>query len=208
MPKWYNKSGSGFTDKQRKQLVTSKQICQTCKKEFIQTSYNPKLKQFCSLKCNKNITEKYCTSCKIIKSVDKWGKNKASHDGLQSWCIKCRQKKSEEYFEKNKSIIFERNTKYRLKTRLSLLKILGNKCVNCGDTKISHLQIDHINNDGNKERKESNQSGFTQKILMDYLHNKRNIKRLQVLCANCNYEKQLFRGNFLKYIDEVLKEIA
>ena len=43
---------------------------------------------------------KYCTKCKIEKSLSEFGKNKSKEDGLTYWCKKCLKKYREENKEK------------------------------------------------------------------------------------------------------------
>jgi hypothetical protein len=60
----------------------------------------------------------------------------------------------------------------------------------CEEKEIKFLALDHINNDGNKQRNEIG-SGIQM-----YLFIKRNMpKDIQVLCHNCN----LAKGNYGKY---------
>ena len=74
---------------------------------------------------------------------------------------------------------------YRKKVRENLIIAYGGKCVCCGETEMKFLALDHINNDGNKQRKEIG-SGIQM-----YLYIKRNMpKDIQVLCHNCNIAKK------------------
>lgn len=149
-----------------------------------------------------------CKRCGIFKPLSEWGKNKASSTGLQSWCMVCRIADSKVYTEKNRKRIGEVSAKCRIKRRLQLLSKLGKQCVNCGENKVEFLQIDHVNNDGGQERKENGVRGMTTKIINEYLNGKLDIKRIQILCANCNYEKQYVSDRLLRYIDEVKNEIG
>ena len=65
----------------------------------------------------------------------------------------------------------------------------GRKCAWCGETNPAFLTIDHINNDGNRERLQYGSGGVF------YLHVVRAgfPTNLQVLCFNCNCAKG-FRG--------------
>jgi len=74
---------------------------------------------------------------------------------------------------------------YRKKVRQELVIIYGGKCICCGETKIEFLALDHINNDGNIQRKTIG-SGIQM-----YLYIKRTKpKDIQVLCHNCNIAKK------------------
>ena len=74
---------------------------------------------------------------------------------------------------------------YRKKIREELVIAYGGKCNCCGEAKIEFLALDHINNDGNIQRKEIG-SG-----IKFYLYLKRTTpKDIQVLCHNCNLAKK------------------
>ncbi len=61
--------------------------------------------------------------------------------------------------------------------RKSILHTLGNSCVCCGETEEIYLEIDHVFNDGSKDKAPS-----LKKI-------KENKERYQILCCNCNRAK-------------------
>jgi len=68
------------------------------------------------------------------------------------------------------------SSSYRDK-RKSMLDTLGNRCVCCGETEEIYLEIDHVFNDGSKDKAPS-----LKKI-------KENKERYQILCCNCNRAK-------------------
>ena len=51
------------------------------------------------------------------------------------------------------------------------------------------MNFDHINNDGKEDRGKKN------KLNISYYYNHPDIaqQKLQILCCNCNYKKELFR---------------
>lgn len=72
--------------------------------------------------------------------------------------------------------------------RLATLAALGGKCVRCGFDDYRALQIDHINGEGNKERKQSSAyTGYQRKVLESFL---RGENKYQLLCSNCNWIKR------------------
>jgi hypothetical protein len=76
--------------------------------------------------------------------------------------------------------------------RLSVLEHYGNQCVCCGETNKKYLQIDHINNDGNIQRKEQPDlrgSRLFKKYIKDGFPTD-----LQILCANCHFAKSFYGG--------------
>ena len=87
--------------------------------------------------------------------------------------------------------IIRRNLRNREKCRKSrenVLITLGGKCIKCGFNDFRALQIDHIKNDGFKERrKKLSIFDFNKNVMESYL---RNENRYQILCANCNWIKR------------------
>lgn len=92
--------------------------------------------------------------------------------------------------------------KYKDKHRETIVEILGgNKCsckgINCwheGECIVNDrrcIQIDHINDDGHKERRSV--TDYRQ-VYVKYSNNPEMVKQnLQLLCANCNWVKRFNR---------------
>lgn len=93
-----------------------------------------------------------------------------------------------EYYQNNPNKAVEHSKKVREKVRDQVFDILGTrKCIKCGFSDIRALQFDHINGDGGK-------LGYR---LTFYRDNPEFTKKtLQVLCANCNFIKRHFRGEY------------
>ena len=73
------------------------------------------------------------------------------------------------------------------------IKILGGKCVECGCSDIRVLEIDHINGDGGKERKQKGHYHIGEAIVQ---HPEEAFKKYQVLYANCNLLKMKLNNEF------------
>ena len=74
--------------------------------------------------------------------------------------------------------------------RVVLIQALGGCCVKCGYTDdIRALQLDHINGDGYKDRKEKGKAGKVYRYYVNKLDEAKLI--LQVLCANCHAIKSI-----------------
>jgi hypothetical protein len=91
--------------------------------------------------------------------------------------------------EKAKALSRKSNTKKQKETRNKILELLGSKCNNpeCpiprNKMDIRALQVDHINDNGYKERKQLKQYQMYKRVLKypeDY----------QLLCAYCNWLKK------------------
>jgi hypothetical protein len=169
---------------------------------------------------------KKCTKCGIERegSLLCFYKDKSKIDGLHSTCKSCDNDLTS-LKRKNPKYIFEFNKyqkiwlkKYRQtpkhkewrrkalivqsqkakEAKRSIVDHYGGKCVCCGITDICFLSVDHINNDGFKDRdrkdgtkRKNRVSGyiFYKKIIKDNFPN-----NLQILCFNCNTAKQHNKG--------------
>ena len=72
----------------------------------------------------------------------------------------------------------------------------GAKCVCCGETCLSMLTMDHVNNDGAKHRKELKRGKGREVSIEMYcwLEASKFPKGFQVLCYNCNISKHRNKG--------------
>lgn len=62
---------------------------------------------------NRNM--KFCPKCERHKEFDDFAKNKARHDGLQSYCKPCLIESGKKYSQKNKKAVLERQKRYKAK---------------------------------------------------------------------------------------------
>lgn len=117
----------------------------------------------------------YCINCysRVLKE-----RNHEYKINQKKNSIKYRERVGQKYINK----IRVSNAKF---WRLEALKKLGNKCVSCGYSDIRALHIDHVNNDGYKER--NIRKSLNRKIALELV----DINRYQLLCANCNWIKRL-----------------
>jgi len=76
-------------------------------------------------------------------------------------------------------------TKMRL---LIIERLSGTKCKRCGFDDVRALQLDHIKGDGMKDRKRFKNDQYMWFYYYDHPEQAR--KKLQVLCANCNWIKR------------------
>jgi hypothetical protein len=101
--------------------------------------------------------------------------------------------KSREWFRNNKKRGKEILSKARNKVRLETLSYYGGnppKCACCGESELKFLSIDHINNNGNVERRLLNKSGGGSFYFN--LRKRGFPKGYQVLCHNCNMAKAFY----------------
>lgn len=78
-------------------------------------------------------------------------------------------------------------------------KVLGNKCNICGIDDLRVLQIDHIKAIRRKDNSDPYESGSR---LRQRIYNRsRNLKNLQILCANCHQIKTKEEFGLAKGVD-------
>jgi len=114
-------------------------------------------------------------------------------DGRKRWLEPERKTYMKEYmktYPKEKKRRQDRD--YHRKLKAAIISLLGNKCAICRYSGVA-LQVDHVNNDGNEERKKFVNGGSSRywKFILDKV--KAGSGDYQLLCANYNMEKELKR---------------
>ena len=94
-------------------------------------------------------------------------------------------------YNKNPEIYKEREKVYRSKIKMLVYNHYGSFCKCCGENNVKFLSIDHVNNDGNKERKTK---GGSTNYLYNKIINQDFPNRYQILCFNCNLGKARNNG--------------
>lgn len=120
---------------------------------------------------------KKCTSCKKILDIDLFYNNKSEKDGLSHECKECHKIKIRKYYVER-----------RKKLRKIIYLHYGNKCNCCGLDDVRFLTIDHVNNDGCKEKSRNNLTLLSRIIRNNFPTN------FQLLCWNCNGAKSVNGG--------------
>lgn len=83
------------------------------------------------------------------------------------------------------------NFRIREKMRKEILEALGNKCAECGFSNWKALEIDHVKNNGNEERKALKNYDYYYRLILKKI--KEGSKDYQLLCASCNRIKEIER---------------
>jgi len=150
---------------------------------------------------------KVCSVCKQSLPVANFGKTKdvfiRKKDGVrvENWyyrgpCKSCATLATKEWLSKpgNAEKAFQQARRWREELKVIVYKHYGNKCVCCGETNTWFLTLDHINNDGYKERlrpfpganrKKNISRGFYRHLIDSGFP-----VDLQLMCYNCNCGKQ------------------
>lgn len=76
-----------------------------------------------------------------------------------------------------------RALRYRTKLRTEVLNGYGGKCECCGNTRVFHLTIDHIDGGGGAERRSSRGNNLYRRLRREGFP-----PGYRVLCWNCNWE--------------------
>ena len=144
--------------------------CNDCQEQLNSTNWYPSLKEKGS---------KVCISCHKANNK-KWRKKNKEYlkikarGSYKKYASRCRR-----WMRDN-----------RQKLRIDMIKAYGEKCSHCGITDSEVLDIDHINNDGGKDRKKGVFGYKLYKLLKDNGYPTGNY---QLLCKNCNWKKELQR---------------
>lgn len=163
-------------------------------------------------KCNKNKYEyefytrengkkrNECIEC-CKRRISKWARDKYKNDKEFKYNKKMyylenkekRLKQIKEWAKNNPESRSKYCVSWRWKLRMEIINAYGGECVCCHENIPEFLQIDHINNDGYKMRKEKKQlvGGSLYRWLKINNYPKDNF---QLLCGNCNFAKGHFGG--------------
>lgn len=103
------------------------------------------------------------------------------------------------YYYKNQPLLLQKYREKNARLKKLVYDHYGNKCNCCGETRKTMLRIDHVNNDGYKDRagRGSATNRLYAKIIKlgfpdDY----------QILCMNCNFSKKR-NGGVCEHITEM-----
>lgn len=91
----------------------------------------------------------------------------------------------------NKLRSYDREWKKRQRTllRLEFIYEYGGRCVDCGETEITFLTLEHLSRDGQEHRKKF--GGYTNHMLLDLKRRNWPKDKYSLLCFNCNRKKAL-----------------
>jgi len=153
-----------------------------------------------------------CLDCQKEKTFNKYEVNRERH--LNYRCRICAIKKyysnkpkltkeekakyRKEYYEKHRQKLDAYSNDWRQEKRLEIIKELGGECNHCGENDPIVLDIDHIHNDGAKERKEAKRKNVVSILRAKGIDK----QRYQLLCKNCNWRKEFLRRRHAECIEE------
>ena len=167
------------------------------KKIFLRQLYNSRKKAGLCVNCGKKpgkvvtvglgllITRSHCEDCINIKTINRLNRQKEYI--LNKLCPNCKRHNDSPYKYCKTCRQCSRNTIKKL--RREIFSNYGNlTCACCGESEIDFLTLDHINNDGCKER--TTLYGRNDNTVRLWRHLRKfgfpDKDRYQILCWNCN----------------------
>jgi len=137
----------------------------------------------------KNYNQKYYQEHKEKhdKTSREWTKNHPDYQKDYYEKNRVREiKQSCNWQKKNLEKVQEKHQEWYHKKRMLAFDKLGGKCICCGESDWTCLQIDHINGGGSQHHKQRQSYG----IIIDVLNDPDAKSKYQLLCANCNWKKR------------------
>lgn len=151
---------------------------------------------------------KYCPKCKETKPFTDFYQRKnvkREYERFHAYCKPCtlarikywreheggREKiaqRNKEWRKNNLEESKRRHREWNWNSKIKALNAYGGICACCGEKEPKFLAIDHINNDGNKHRRE-----VKNKTIYVWLRDNNYPKGFQVLCHNCNMAKAFWK---------------
>lgn len=124
------------------------------------------------------LNSKKCSNCLVLKPVGDFHKRATQ-------CKSCRNILMKEFYSKNKEELNDKNRERVIRINKEIFLLLGDHCVECGETEKQFLTVDHIYNDRKQERR---YNSLVWKL--DIIEGKSEVTKYQILCRNCNEAKQ------------------
>ena len=90
--------------------------------------------------------------------------------------------------------------KAKIKEKLKIFLMYGNKCKICGFSDMRALSLDHIKNNGNEERRELGERGVYRRAKSQHMPNE-----YQILCMNCQFIKRAIHDEHIDLNEEWLR---
>lgn len=101
--------------------------------------------------------------------------------------------RKKKYQQENPEKLKEIRRKTTFKIKMETLTKYGGICKCCGESEVKFLAIDHINNDGAKQRRELKETKGGTGSFYYWLKRNNYPDGYQVLCHNCNMAKAFYK---------------
>jgi hypothetical protein len=136
--------------------------------------------------------DKTCGTCKQVKPVSEFYKNKTKPDGLASYCKTCKRTYNKTHYTERGHLWKEVRAKQRVANKQKCFEwlfefLMAHPCVDCGEDNILLLEFDHLRN---KEQVVSKIDSIPRLRL--------EIEKCEVRCVRCHRLKTIERmgGNW------------
>lgn len=147
-----------------------------------------KQRYFDKVYANAKMIKCACGCGRKLKSKDKYGRNVKFINGHNNRKYKDPKQYQREWNKRNKKILYENKIERGHRLKAKIIKLLGNKCIDCGleynEKNACVFQVHHKN--PSKKLFVVNTG-----TLINYSWKKilKEIKKCQLLCANCHFIK-------------------
>ena len=143
---------------------------------------------------------KICSKCKVAKPLEEFGKH--------GWCRECirayernwrkntekgrehAKRKGRKHYALHGERVRARRRQNWKNTWAKIRAIYGETCACCGESELSFLTVEHVNQDGAADRRKH--GGNTQ--LRNWLAKQPKLEGYEILCWNCQWGRKLNGG--------------
>ena len=163
---------------------------------------------------------KICSKCKINKPPEEFGNRTKASDGKRSACKTCESSQKQKYYQNNKSIIIEKNKKYKANEDKEASKLYKQKYNKSEKGKITRAKYYQNNKEKLKERSKNYKKSENGKLSSAATSNKRRADKIgssdntitaQTLCDlltmqsnKCYYCSIILDKNVNKHLDHYM----
>jgi len=142
---------------------------------------------------------KICTKCKTEKDLHSFSARKLSKDGRAAWCRECfKENWKERYYENHAHYRKSHNTSRKRVREQNAYRVFeylaAHPCIICGESDPIVLEFDHRI----KDDKIENIANLIRDAKWERIEFE--IRKCDVLCANCHRRKSAAQFNYLRYV--------
>ena len=119
-------------------------------------------------------------------------------------CKECSNELTKKIYHQNPQKIITYNRRIKDELQKIVYQAYGNKCECCGEVEPLFFNIDHINNDGKKDRIRPSGKARDSLSVLKLIIRENFPKRLRILCYNCNMGRE--RNNGICPHNKLLKD--
>lgn len=142
------------------------------------------------------MTEKSCATCKQVKPVSEFAKNRRQPDGLQTACKPCRNAYNRNYYKSSPKAQVERVRLRAIEVRKELKALVwelkSKPCTDCGNTYHPFvMDFDHVRGTKLMDVNALVSSACSMKRLLE------EIDKCELVCSNCHRMRTGIRAGLI-----------